>query len=527
MSSELKVGALFFIGMGLVTAGVFSFSHAFTRKGEYSVRFDRIVRLQSGDAVTYNGVKVGAVTAIVPKIEKDPQTGVEVPQVEVQFSIDGSLRSAVLVGPGSEFKIDQGLLGGSALAIISHGGLPMTGERKIVNRGTDPVAIDETMANINRLVEENRAEIKKTIESAHKTIEHVGDMSDQIRDLVKENRAQVQTTVANVGDMAAAIRDLVRKNNENLSAAIANIKDMSRQISDMVAENRDQVKLAIGRFAEAGQNVSDAAKSLHDTVEENRENLKKTMEGLGKVGPRLDAISENLQLITGQIASGHGTLGKLVFEDTLHDKAVATLDNVNQRAEELKPVTAPLATLKFWGGIEAGGDARTGATDTYAYLRIEPRPWKFYQGGVSYRTAPSDRVTAKDDPNKFNIDFNLLFGWRFFPTDRDQQYRLTLAGGLIDSEIGGYVETPLYKDWVRIRVLCRQKDNQREPNDRRYEAGHALLRAQAEFNLWNDRIWLIAGGNDLTEHPGFWGGIRGELLDNDLRNVTSVYNIAH
>ena len=47
-----------------------------------------------------------------------------------------------------------------------------------------------------------------------------------------------------------------------------------------------------------------------------------------------------------------------------------------------------------------------------AYLRIEPKPWKFYQAGVSYRTAPSDRIELKDDPNKLNVDFNLLIGWR-------------------------------------------------------------------------------------------------------------------
>src|SRR4051812_45970451 len=141
------------------------FSNAFRHKGGYAVRFDRIVRLAPGDGVTYNGVKVGAVTAIRPVVTKDPRTQVPVPEVEVEYSIDGAYREAVLVGPTTEFKIDQGLLGGSSLAIVSHGGQPMKNEGKLDNRGTNPVAIDETMANINRLVEENRDEIRKTIAS--------------------------------------------------------------------------------------------------------------------------------------------------------------------------------------------------------------------------------------------------------------------------------------------------------------------------------------------------------------------------
>src|SRR4051812_6646155 len=100
------------------------FSNAFRKKGGYSVRFERIVRLAPGDGVTYNGVKVGAVTAITPVVENG------VPEVKVEYSIDGSYRDAVLVGPTTEFKIDQGLLGGSSLAIVSHGGQPMKNEGK-------------------------------------------------------------------------------------------------------------------------------------------------------------------------------------------------------------------------------------------------------------------------------------------------------------------------------------------------------------------------------------------------------------
>ena len=96
-----------------------------------------------------------------------------------------------------------------------------------------------------------------------------------------------------------------------------------------------------------------------------------------------------LLCLTGQIAAGKGTLGKLVFEDTLHEKAVLAADNFNQRMEEIKPITSGFTTLKFIGGLEAGINTESGVTDTYAYLRIEPRPWKFYQSGVSYRTAPN------------------------------------------------------------------------------------------------------------------------------------------
>jgi ABC-type transporter Mla subunit MlaD len=526
VTSELKVGVLFFIGMGLVASFVFFFSNPFKKKGDFSVRFARVVRLQPGDAVSYNGVKVGTVTNVTPVVVKDATTKRDISEVEVVYSVDGSIRSAILIDENTEFKIAQGLLGGSSLEIISRTGKPMSdGKKQNDAHGTEPVAIDETMASIRAMVEENRAEVRKTIITVREGVQKFGEMSEQVRDLVKENRAQVSTTIVNVSGMAESIRDLVRKNNETITQAIANIKDLAKQMNEMVAENREQVKLAIARFSVAGENVGKAAKSIEGAVEENRENLKKTIDGLGKVGPRLDRISENLELVTTQIAAGKGTVGKLVFEETLHDKAVQTIDNFNQRLEEVKPITSGFSQLKFYGGLESGINAESGVTDSYAYLRIEPRPWKFYEGGVSYRTAPTDRTSRREDPDKFHLDFNLLIGWRFLPSNRDQVYHLTVAGGVIDSQIGGWVSTPLYRDRLALRVMCRSKDYNRDPGERRYEEGNALLRATAEFRVWS-HVYLIAGCDDIIDRPGFWGALRGEILDNDLRNLTTVAGIA-
>ncbi|MBA3708275.1 MAG: MCE family protein [Planctomycetes bacterium] len=526
MSSELKVGVLFFLGVGLIASFVFFFSNPFQKKGDHAVRFSRVVRLQPGDAVSYNGVKVGTVTNVTPVVVKDARTQKDLSEVEVLYSVDSGIKDAVLIDENTEFKIEQGLLGGSALSIISKTGKPIgIGKKETESHGIEPVSIDETMVSIRAMVEENRAEIKKTIVSLREGVQKFGDMSEQVRDMVKENRTQISGTIVNVSGMAESIRDLVRKNNETITQAIANIKDMAKQMNEMVAENREQIKITIARFAVAGDNVGKAAKSIETAVDENRDSLKKTMDGLAKVGPRLDKISENLELVTTQIAQGKGTVGKLVFEDTLHDKAVQTIDNFNQRLEEVKPITSGFSQLKFYGGIEAGINADTGVSDSYAYLRIEPRPWKFYEGGVSYRTAPTDRPTRREDPDKLHLDFNLLIGWRFLPSNSDQTYHLTIAGGLIDSQLGGWASTPLWRDRVALKVMCREKDYNRDPAERRYEDGKALLRATVEYRVWH-RVFLIAGGDDLLDRPGFWGAIRGEILDNDLRNLTTVAGIA-
>jgi hypothetical protein len=301
---------------------------------------------------------------------------------------------------------------------------------------------------------------------------------------------------------------------------------MSDQIGSMVEENRASLKLAIDKLPGTVDNVSAAMKSFGDAVDENRPNLKSAMADIAKATPKIEHIADNLDAITTQIASGHGTIGKLVFEDTLHDKAVQAVENLNERLEEIKPVTRGFSELKFLLGVEGGEDVRSGVATYGAYLRIEPAPWKFYQGGISYRTAPRDRTALMDDPNQLNVDFNLLVGWRWFPDDEGQFYRLNGAAGLVDSQLGAIVWWQFSPN-LSLEVMGREKDNKRLALDRRYEQGEAMLRATIDYRVWN-RVSLRAGGDDLiSHHPGAWFGLRAELLDNDLRNITTVSALAH
>jgi hypothetical protein len=72
--------------------------------------------------------------------------------------------------------------------------------------------------------------------------------------------------------------------------------------------------------------------------------------------------------------------------------------------------------------------------------------------------------------------------------------------------------------------MVRAKDSDRELNDRRYEDGDVLVRATAVYRVWS-RVYVFAGVDDAVDEPGFWGGLRIDLLDNDLRNVTAATSL--
>jgi phospholipid/cholesterol/gamma-HCH transport system substrate-binding protein len=75
--------------------------------------------------------------------------------------------------------------------------------------------------------------------------------------------------------------------------------------------------------------------------------------------PRITSILTNAQAITAQVASGQGTLGRLLFEDSLHRTAMSMGTNLNDLAGDAKVLLSDTRSLvddarKVVGGIDRG-----------------------------------------------------------------------------------------------------------------------------------------------------------------------------
>ncbi len=110
----------------------------------------------------------------------------------------------------------------------------------------------------------------------------------------------------------------------------------------------------IKRFGDAfsGDKISNLVGPLVDFVKQNS----------GNIG---GAIS-NIDNITGQIASGQGTVGKMIYTDQLYDSALATVSNLQDTAGSARDV---LATAKSVISDVAAGKGTVGklVTDDTLY----------------------------------------------------------------------------------------------------------------------------------------------------------------
>lgn len=385
------------------------------------------------------------------------------------------------------------------------------------------------------------------LQQARFTITSFGQASTQLRDLISDNRTEITATVTAVRHTAEVVAKLVADNQKAVNEALTRMEALSREAAELITENRANIKattdalpaavaaatdtvLAVGdtaRTADAAVQVVTAtatdvgvtARTATEVISENRDELSLAMGDLRALIGEADGVARDLKVVSAQVAAGKGSLGKLAMEDTAHDKAMAVADNVNKTLTDIQPILSTVVSVKLYIGASGGINADSGVATGSGYLRLEPTPDKFYQGGVTYRGAPSDLPSKAESNSGFPLDFDLLIGWRFLPKE-DSGHWLTLGVGVLESRLGGVVGSRLWTDRLAVETQVRGKHFNRDETDRRYEDGRISIRATANLRLaW--RVFVLVGADDLADEPGFWAGGRVELLDNDLRNLTT------
>lgn len=530
MNTEAKVGLLFFAGLGLLLWFAIFVTGINGGNGTYEVRFDRVLGLRVGDAVTYNGVRVGKVSDVAPVLNGDGGS-----EVAVRFDIDERMREAVIISDQVLITVAGGLLGGSSLAITSSGpGTSIEPGLLTQARGTDPVDLNTVLAQVNDLIAENRPDLRRAIADLPRAVDNMANMGGEIQAVVAENRQALGEAIAGMRDMTQSIRGMVEENRAEVQNAVQRLASLLEDLKGMVAENRPDVRAAIARAPELMEEFTTVGRDLRTMIQANRERIDAIMKGFANFAPRLDRIGADIETVTAQISSGQGSIGKAVFDDALYVNATEAADSLRRRADEVQTFTSAFATTRLYGGVEGGYNQRSEVAHALAYFRLEPKPWKYYKFGIGYRSDPEwidDQPTftatftpddLKDREEDYRdgldtLDFHLSIGYRFFPDDDIERYRLDLSAGLFETQLGGQVGVYLTRDFS-VWAMARMVDDSNLPNRLDRERGNAYGRAYVRYEPFQG-LHLHLGGDDLFYKPGAYGGVGFEVMDRDLVNL--------
>lgn len=315
MSSAAKLGA--FMLAILVVLGYFVLRVEDIRLGggetqEIKVLFDSVAGLDEKSAVRVAGVRVGRVSNIALTPEGRALVTLEISD-DIQIRRGASVRVASLGLLGEQYvELDPGPADAPAVADAG----------EVLLQGQQTASIDD----VTNQVSEIAVDVKAITESLRAAIGG------------PEGTQRLEEIVLNVQDATARLRLILAANEENINATAANFRAIT-----------DDLRVEIPRIAAS---IDRVAVDLGGTLGDNREDVRALVQNLRTLSADLRTTTENLNDITGQVRSGEGTVGKLLYSDEAHDRLTSTLGSIEGGVGELRDVLGRVNRI----GLQLGFD---------------------------------------------------------------------------------------------------------------------------------------------------------------------------
>jgi len=473
MSNTARVGL--FMLVALVVLGVFIVKieeiPIGTKGGRVRVKavFPSVAGLDEKSPVRVAGVRVG----IIETIALQGDLGL------VTLALDRD----VVLHEGARAQVTSlGMLGDKYVE-LSLGDLsaPPLGSGTII-QGTSPIAFDEAIKTFNDLGSDLKA------------------VSASLRQSLggPEGQKRLDEIIENVRELSADLKAAVGANRANVDATIGNFRSFS-----------ETLKTELPRIAEKMNKLADRVDAL---VADNRQNLDESIANIKDLSAKLRVSADNLNQISGKIARGEGSIGKLVNDETTVDNLNASLKSVESGVQSLKNT---IGRAERWRldinlrsealpGLNQDRNSRSAIgldlhTSDRRFFRVEfvdspfPRVYTSTQTITTvYPDGHSETTVTDVSKTSETNTVNAQVGWHF----RDY----TLRAGLFESKGGVGLDQIVLRNKLRLTLEAYDFTRAEKPPHVRLEGRYFITKNLFAFAGWDDPTWsqrrsvLLGGG---------------------------------
>jgi phospholipid/cholesterol/gamma-HCH transport system substrate-binding protein len=458
MTQAIKVGIFAAIGLALLAFFILRVEDLSLWEPEgrrVDARFATVAGLDSKSAVRVAGVRIGRVDAV----------RLDGREARVSLVLDPQLT----LTEGTRARIASlGLLGESYVELLP--GPP----------GSPPLPPGAVVPG----------EVPVTLDQALERLARVGDSLERITGTV-------------AGELEAG---------GDLDVLMAELAVTARQVRAMVEENRSAVTATVAHFEQASgtlaRELPRMAAQMQETLavvqgmlQENRDSLRESLANARAITDRIQVSVDNLNEISGRLARGEGTIGKLLTSEEAHDSLVSTLDAIEEGVGTLSDTLGAVQRLK----LELGAQSfyLTDLEENHSTFRLDLDPGR---GNRVYRLALTDAPTGDERITTERITITRPDGTTEVQTietlRRDDDPTLsallgfrradgaTLWGGLIEDSFGVQVDYPLWerKLWLSLEAFDFDRADDLDPH----------LRALARWQF-HRHFYLLGGYDDFLE----------------------------
>ena len=341
---------------------------------------------------------------------------------------------------------------------------------------------------------------------------------------LKQILANVERSMQAIERTTQAFSNLVAHNDRVVSNLIGDIAAFSSALKTYVEPGGD-VKVMTENLAQLSARLEKMANSVGALVDSSKEGEERQAD-LKQTVASIHESADHIQNITRKIDEGEGTLGRVINDAALVNKAESTLDDVGNLLGGLARLQLEVELRTQYEVPFARNDDLEASVKNILGLRVIPRPDKYYlfeaisdPRGYSKRQTigiTENGATTKWERNE--IEFNKL---KFSAQFAKRYYFLTLRFGIIENTGGFGANLYALNDLVELRLDSfdfnrYNPDNNRSINPR----FRTTLMAGVENHL---RIQV--GIDDPFNHglrTWFVGGIL-RFTDYDLKSIIGSF----
>jgi phospholipid/cholesterol/gamma-HCH transport system substrate-binding protein len=476
MKDILKVGI--FMTLALAVLGYLILRaeqiRLFAPRGAHFVaRFESVAGLDDQSAIRVAGVRVGRVD------------GIELRGGEALVGL--LLERDVTLPEGTRAEIaNLGLLGDKYVELVlGPEGAPPLREGAVIP-GVPTTGIDDVITSIGQVAESLRSV--------------TGQLSGE-----REVEGPLGRLVVNLESTSAQLRDLIGSNRDQLDATFANFEAVSASLAHELP--------ALTRH------LGDLLEEVRLVVAENRGPMRDGLANVEKVTDDLQISVRNLNDISGRLARGEGTLGKLLTSEEAHDELVAALESVQGGVDTLSSTLGRVNKLRLDLALQGFYLQDAEATHGSFSLDVDPQSGRLYRVAVvddpagRLRTKTQTITTTRSDGSvetevienqtvEDKTSISALFG---FPVG--ERYRLW--AGLVESRFGVQLDYEPHERWnVSLEAFDFDRQRELDPHLRLTAAWRPL-----------EHFYLLGGYDDplVSDRDSLFVGAGIRWRDDDLK----------
>lgn len=334
MRSEVKVGALLLVALALLIASFTLLgkeSGLFRSKNRYSIRFDTVSGLNTGNPVQLNGVDVGEVKEVI--LPEDPGET----EIVVWVSVDSRYQERIREDSQARIKT-LGLLGDKYVEITSGS----SDQPVIPDEGKIPTApatsVDELLASgedvmdnitavtfsLREILERTRqgqgllGELTTESEEGRKLVTTVTETLDSIRETVEEIRQGEGPLARLLYD--PEMGDRMESSLTRLDNVLAQAESGEGLLPSLLTdpEGKERFDRILARLEGTTEGLETLSKDLQDK-DGLVQKLLRDEEYAEQVSGQIDELLTRLNTLTAKMNEGDGTVARLLNDPAVYE----------------------------------------------------------------------------------------------------------------------------------------------------------------------------------------------------------------